>query len=42
MDLEQVDWVAERLDRALTAARRLKPLLKIRRRIDNLIGKVKP
>jgi len=41
MDIEQVDWVMERLDKALTAARRLKPLFKIRRGIDNIIGKVK-
>ncbi len=39
MGMEQVDWVAERLDSALTAARRLKPLLKIKRRLGNVIGK---
>ncbi len=42
MDVEQVDWVAQRLDRALAAARRLKPLLKIKRRLGNIIGKIAP
>ena len=36
---EQVDWIMERLDRAIASARRLRPVVKIKRQVGNLIGK---
>ncbi|MFC1848944.1 aspartate aminotransferase family protein [candidate division CSSED10-310 bacterium] len=41
MDLDQVSGVMEQLDKALTAVRRLKPVVKIKKPIENLLGKLK-
>ena len=40
MDLEEVDWVIERLDMALSAARRLKPLVGVKTRMEKIIHKL--
>jgi len=37
---EQVDWVFDRLDKAFTAARRLKPVVKIKRQVENWVDKI--
>jgi acetylornithine/succinyldiaminopimelate/putrescine aminotransferase len=39
MRLEEVDWVIERLDLALSAARRLKPLAGVKTRVEKMIHK---
>ena len=36
ISLADADWIADRLDRALSSARRLKPLLKMKRALDRL------
>lgn len=41
MELSEVDLVMERLDRALAAAKRLRPVLKIKRQMERLVGKWK-
>jgi len=41
MDLSEVDLVMERLDRALAAAKRLRPVLKIKRQVEGLVEKWK-
>ena len=40
MSLEQVNWVIERLDRALSAARRLQPVLGVKTRVEKIIRKL--
>jgi len=35
---EQVDWIMEHLDRAIAYARRLRPVVKIKRQVQKLIG----
>lgn len=40
MNLEEVDWVIERLDVALSAARRLKPVADVRTRVTEIIQKL--
>jgi len=39
MRLEEVDWVIERLDEALAAARRLKPVVDVKTRVEKFIRK---
>lgn len=39
MNLEEVDWVIERLDIALSAARRLKPVANVKTRVTEIIQK---
>jgi len=39
LEHEQVDWVMDKLDGALTSARRLRPVAKIKSRIDRLLSK---
>jgi acetylornithine/succinyldiaminopimelate/putrescine aminotransferase len=39
MSLEEVDWVIERLDMALSAARRLKPVASVKTRVEKIIHK---
>ncbi len=41
MDLTEVDLVMERLDRALAAAKRLRPVLKIKRQVEGFVEKWK-
>jgi putrescine aminotransferase len=41
MSLKEVDWVTERLDIALSAARRLKPVAEVRTRVEKIIHKFK-
>jgi putrescine aminotransferase len=41
MELSEVDLVMERLDRALAGAKRLLPVLKVKRRMDKFVGKWK-
>jgi len=40
MELEQVDWIMERLDRSFSAAKRLKPVVKFKRGVEKMIGKI--
>jgi acetylornithine/succinyldiaminopimelate/putrescine aminotransferase len=37
IDVEQIDWIVQHLDAALTAARRLRPLLGLKNRIDKML-----
>ncbi len=37
MDLDLVDWVLERLDKALISAKRLKPMIKFKQRISSFL-----
>jgi hypothetical protein len=37
MNLAEVDWVIERLDEALSAARRLRPVVGIKTRVEKII-----
>ena len=37
MRLEEVDWVVERLDLALSAARRLKPVVGVKTQVEKII-----
>jgi hypothetical protein len=39
MRLEEVDWVIERLDLALSAARRLRPLVGVKTQVEKIIHK---
>ncbi len=41
MKLEDVDLVMERLDKAIGAAKRLRPVLKIKRQVEGFVGKWK-
>jgi len=41
MEMNEVDLVMERLDRALAAAKRLRPVLKIKRQVEGFVGKWK-
>jgi len=41
MRLEEVDWIIERLDAALAAARRLKPAVDVKTRVEKIIHKFK-
>ena len=36
---EQIDWIVERLDDALTSARRLRPVLGIKTHIEHILEK---
>ncbi len=38
MPLDQVGWVMERLDRALGTARRLEPVLRLKRKVHRILG----
>jgi putrescine aminotransferase len=40
MSLEEVDWVIERLDMALSAARRLRPVVGVKTRVEKIIHKL--
>lgn len=40
MEIEQIEWVINRLDQALTIARRMKPVVKIKQSIGAVLGKV--
>ncbi len=39
VELDQVDWIMERLDRAIASARRLRPVVKIKKKVEKLKGK---
>jgi acetylornithine/succinyldiaminopimelate/putrescine aminotransferase len=39
IELEQVDWIIQRLDKAFGSARRLRPVVKIKKQVERLIGK---
>ena len=39
MRLEEVDWVIERLDLALSAARRLRPVVGVKTQVEKIIHK---
>ena len=41
MELSEVDLVMDRLDGALATARRLRPVLKIKRQMEGFVGKWK-
>jgi hypothetical protein len=41
MDAEQIDGVMLRLDKAITAARRLKTVLSVKNHVEDLLGKAK-
>jgi acetylornithine/succinyldiaminopimelate/putrescine aminotransferase len=41
IELEQVAWIMERLDRAIASAWRLRPAVKVKKQVENLIGKFK-
>ena len=40
MEIEMVDWIMERLDKALTAARRLKPLANVKYQVQKIVKKL--
>ena len=40
MEIQKVDWIMDRLDKALTAARRLKPLASIKHQVEKIVKKV--
>jgi acetylornithine/succinyldiaminopimelate/putrescine aminotransferase len=40
MPLEDVPWVLDRLDRALKAARRLLPIVRVQRKVKNAVKRV--
>ena len=37
MEMEKVDWIMNRLEKALTAARRLKPLASIKYQVERIV-----
>jgi acetylornithine/succinyldiaminopimelate/putrescine aminotransferase len=39
MDMEKVDWIMDRLDKALTTARRLQPLASIKFQVERIVKK---
>jgi acetylornithine/succinyldiaminopimelate/putrescine aminotransferase len=40
MEIEMVDWIMERLDKALTAAHRLKPLANVKYQVQKIVKKL--
>jgi len=40
MEIQKVDWIMDRLDKALTAVRRLKPLASIKHQVEKIVKKV--
>lgn len=40
MEMEKVDWIMDRLDKALTAARRLQPLASVKYRVERIVKRV--
>jgi acetylornithine/succinyldiaminopimelate/putrescine aminotransferase len=40
MEQDEVDWIMERLDKALTAARRLKPLASIKYQVERIVKRL--
>ena len=39
MELEKVDWIMTRLDKALTTARRLKPLANVKYQVEKIVNR---
>jgi acetylornithine/succinyldiaminopimelate/putrescine aminotransferase len=40
MDIQKVDWIMDRLEKALTAARRLKPLANIKFQVEKIVKRL--